>query len=887
MSTQIQQDLINYALRSDQKKQLEGGFQLEEDPKSINTLRNFKIPSLDCTIVSGFIIDTAPIAHAYKVLLNGNRTAVLCYALKTNGGNPALGSDSSYYAPGTAVLVAIRPGGDMGAILGAIPPIGDAAEFVYYTCTSNASKNEPDQSDLACLTFQTPDNPFVGIYNFSTGLPRDTTDIGEFGFSTATGVKLMLNPFMATMAVDDYSGLWLFDQDSLLRLSGLNLQIRSAGREFEYLNDEGEYIEYEGTAIFPWEQIGYTRFPTSKLIIDTPEEELTGEKAWKSYVEPGKEKAKPFHRLVSFGGWLGQGKFNQIVAPDPEKDWITYEDKEKHLGLNRHTETMDGWNNIISAKEFFIGKRGFIPSVSRVARPDDTSTKIGDNPSNYTKANNFDIESEIPSSDQPLEEVMGLQDKLAYQQNFKEVFPFIQHANDYYVPEDAELNEGLSRFPNFNELTSKQLIKVPAEKEINVVSGGEAERKVKINAAESGLANLSDGSVVQFGGCGEELRMTGGSIFMDAPGDIWFKSGRKIILWAGDDIEIRAKGHIDVSTTEGSIRIKAENQLNMLGGNNGKSGVLIESKGKGKTFDFSKPGEEAEYSGIVLKSSESVVAAMGATVYLRSGVNDSGQGVFIDANEGEHSIYTLSSSVVNYVENAFTINYSNIKTGEVEATTTFDKDSNLFTGSIIASKDGYFVDNVYSGNNLFAVGHIFTGDSEDYDNFVSDYKRGKADLKKQLNRLEDEINTKQPEQYTKQYENKVKESILNEDQIGYEETRKNAGFTFRNQEQYKVSEDFAVYESRWQNIGKNAGKGGNAWEEKGVVSESGEETYPFPGKDYYTGTPCYITQAWTLTDYEKGSYKNRMSGEEIAPEYKEPKYGEQEKKPLNTYPVIK
>lgn len=885
MSTQS--ELFSHAIRTDQKKQLEGGFRVEADPKGVNTVRKNRTPLYDCTIVPGFIIDTAPIAHAYKVILNGNRAPTLCYALRTNGGNPSLAADSSYYAPGMAVLVAINPGGDMGAILGSIPPIGDATEFVYHTLTSNASRNAPDLSDLSCLTFQTPENPFVGIYNFSTGLPKDTTDMGEFGFSTATGVKFMLNPFMAMMAVDEYSGLWLFDQDSLLRLSGLNLQVRSAGKECEYLNDEGEYIEYEGTAIFPWEQIGYTRFPSSKLIEETPEDELTGEDAWKSFVEPGKEKAKPFHRLVSFGGWLGQGRFSQIVAPDPEKDWIVYEDKEKHLGLNRHTETMDGWTNSVSAKEFFIGKRGFIPSISRIARPDDTSTKVGDNPSNYTKVNTFDIEPEIPSSNQPMEQVLGLQDRIAYQQNFKELFPFIQHANDYYIPEDSELNKGLTRFPNFNELTSKQLIKVPDEKEISVVSGGEADHKVKINAAESGIANLSDGSVVQFGGCGEEVRMAGGSIFMDAPGDIWFKSGRKIILWAGDDIEIRAKGHIDVSTTEGSIRIKAENQLSMLGGNNGKSGVLIESKGKGQTFDFSKPGEEAEYSGVVLKSADSVVATMGATVYVRSGVNDSGNGIFLDAKEGEHSLYTLSSNVVNYVEDSFTINYSNIKTGEIEATTTFSKDQNLFTGSIIASKDGYFVDNVYSGSNLYAVGHVFTGDSSDYANFVADYKKGKGALKRELERLEDRIDNKYPEQYEKQFEDTVKNHILSEDQIGYEETRKNAGFTFRNQEQYKISEDFAVYESRWQNIGKNASKGGNAWEEKGVTSESGEETYPFPGKDYYVETPCYITQAWTLMDYDKGVFKDRMSGENIASEYKEPTYGEQEKKPLNSYPVIK
>lgn len=883
-----QHDFFRYALSAIEQNQLKNGFHVESDSRSTGVVSNNLLSLSDCQIVTGYIIETAIYAHAYKVILNGNRGAMLCCALQTGGGNATLSFDSSFYSPGTPVLVAVSPNSFFGTILGAIPMPADERNFIYYSLLSSASKNTPDSSDYSCLGLQVPDEQkYVGMFNFSTGLPLDSTEIGEFGHITATGVKFMMNPFMALLSLDEYSGLWLFDSDSLTRLSGINLQLRSSGRENEYLNDEGEYIEYKGSVVYPWEQLGYTRVPTQDIIVEPDTNEYREERTWKSFAEPAEDKVKPFHRIVDYGGWLGQGKYTQIVAPDPTKEWNKYEESEKHPGLLRKTETIDGYSNSVAAKEVFVGKRGLLPAVSRIARPDDTSTEIGDNKGNYTNNNRFEPVSEIPS-EKPMERVMGLQDSIAYLQNFKELVPFIQHQKDYYVPEDSEINKGLSRFATFSELSNKQFTKIDSKKNVQVLAGGEdiPERKVDITAAESGTANLDDGSIVQFGGCGEEVRMTGGSIFMDAPGDIWFKSGRKIILWAGNDIEIRAKGHIDVSTTEGSVRIKAENHLSMLGGNNETGGVLIESKGKSLDYDFSKPGEDAHFSGITLKATNGTVATMGSTLYFRSGVDGTGTGIYFDANEGEHNIYSLCASNINYIDNSFVINYSNIKTGEVTATTTLSKDTNMFAGSVIVEKEGFFVQSVYSGQSYYAVNHIFTGDSASYSNYVADSGTGKDRLKRNLEKLEDVIITANPEIYQSMYNTVVRDYIYEEKRVGAEETRTKAGFTFRNPEQYKVPEDFAVYESRWQNIGSNADKGGTAWEEKPVVSPTVEDTYPFPGRDYFTSKPCYVTQSWTLTDYETGLYKNRKKEDDIADEYKNPKYGDQQVKSLNEYPVI-
>ena len=812
--------------------------------------------------------------YAYKVALEGARGAILCCSLQQGGNNSMLMKDSSFYAEGVSVLVAVAPRKEYGIILGAVPFSADGKDLVVRDVISNASQNTPDAIDNACLDLATEDEPYVGISNFAQMEPIDNTSIGSAGYTSVMGSKFYINPFMNSLSVNDYTGIWEFVDDSLMRVSGLNLEIRAAGKEDSFLNDNGEYIEYKGSVVYPWEQLGKTKAPynSENIILETDEDDYREEGTWKAYVEPREENTKPFHRITDYGGWLGQGKYTQIVAPDPEKDWVKFNDKEKLLGVVRETKSLDGYISSISASATYIGKRGMIPTVSRVNQPDETSTKIGDNDTNYKKTNKFEAEAEIPGNGNPMEHVMGLQDSIAYQQNYKELLPFLQHTNDYYIPEDSELNEGLTRFAKFSQLKNKHVISIDKGPEVKIVTGGNIpERKMELNPAEAGLACLSDGSQVLYGGCGEEIRMAGGSIFFDAPGDIWIKAGRRIILWGGDDIEVRAKGSIDMTSTEESIRIKAEEKLSMLGGNNGIDGVLIESKGSTTQYDFEKGGNEDAFGGIMLKSRDGIIGALGATIYLRSGTGTGGEGIFLDAKNGEQSIYTFCHGIENYVEYAFNINYSNLKTGVVEASDSFIKDIKRINGNAQLTKTLMMGDTLMVGGSIITVGSLAEGQ-----------KAMKPDIDKAIDSIEGEL----PQAATDQYDLIVTQNLASEKHIANEEILETSGFTFRNSEEYDLQEDFAVYEARWQNIAGHSGNGTTAWEEKPVVNGKYEESYTFPGKDSYTETPCYITQEWTLTDYYTGLYKDRWSGNEAASDYKDPKFGEQQKKALNEYPVL-
>ena len=84
---------------------------------------------------------------------------------------------------------------------------------------------------------------------------------------------------------------------------------------------------------------------------------------------------------------------------------------------------------------------------------------------------------------------------------------------------------------------------------------------------------------------------------------MFLKSGRNVNLWAGYDLILRAKNSIDGSASAHDVRLKAENNMMLLGGNSGTGGVLVESRGASGNFDFSQSGEAVSFGGVILRAS--------------------------------------------------------------------------------------------------------------------------------------------------------------------------------------------------------------------------------------------------------------------------------------------
>jgi uncharacterized protein (DUF2345 family) len=87
-----------------------------------------------------------------------------------------------------------------------------------------------------------------------------------------------------------------------------------------------------------------------------------------------------------------------------------------------------------------------------------------------------------------------------------------------------------------------------------------------INIAVEKISILPDSGIVLRGACGEEILLQGGNITLSCPSDIRVLPARSAVSLAGDDVVFRAKNSIDLTATDNDVRIKAERNLDMVGG---------------------------------------------------------------------------------------------------------------------------------------------------------------------------------------------------------------------------------------------------------------------------------------------------------------------------------
>lgn len=828
-------------------------------------------------IATGYIADTCPYLYCYKVAIDGLTNPILCSVLQIGGGDTHTMSDASTYACGASVVVAVHTHSGTGIILGSAEGPRDQKVFHFKYFIDNATRvlGDPTEKGIAIN-----DKDKSSLMDCSHGKFLDTTDGAEFCKHTYTGMQLFLDPFMASMSANDYTGLWVFEQDSLTRLSGAQLQLRSLGFEKEYLEDVGEYIEYEGSVLYPWESLGFLKKPSDDLIKEEPIETWHVENSIQSYCEPVEKHTQPFHRVMTLGGWLGQGKQTSILLPPKDKDWFHFGDKDPVNCLSRVTQSVDGLLSMESAKGILITKRGMFPGATRVERPDEPLKKKGDNEENY-KPDEFKLPKDMKNlgKHDGITRALGLSDYTGYNLNWKNIFPVAYHKKDFSIAEESKLDKKSFFIPDFSSLKSKQYLKDEKKYTLDI---DDKRKEQEFHETEAGIALLPEGGVVIYDGYGGEIRMVGGSITISAPGDISIKSGRSSHVWSGQDTIIRSNKTIELSSTEESIRIKAEKNMELLGGNGGEGSVIIESRGKGQEYDFSKIGDDIKAAGIILKAGNAAVAAEGSSVYLRSGATGSGSGIYLDAQKGKDTVYVFSSDVKEYVKKAHTITFIGEDPDDTKVTTRFTENSTELNGNLTVPGNLFVEEGAFIGSTVISLGVYISTEAP----LVTHDTKNEAKFAKLIDDMVKIPEETLPQENKEHYTGAVDPKIYKQKKIGNETVLKDTGFSFRSKEQMKLPSDYAIYEDRWQNMVTNSGKNSSVWKEKSVKAANNQDTYPFPGKPYYTTDPEYITQVTTIADFRNNQYKDRMEDKEPTIPYKEPKFGDQTPKSLNSYKIL-
>jgi hypothetical protein len=888
-------------------------------------------------LLIGWIMDGTAVANAYRVQLEKGTSPIVATAITHTTQGFIGATEINTYMPGTCVIVMTHDKNRYGYILGAVPDVIDTGRRAMHPYITQASRKRVD--DCHKKYIKQPDAG--GIGNFNGWRPFDATHASEWGAISTTGLAITLDDFLVQLSVNEFCGVYGFYHDSLLRIAGHSFQTWTAGHEREGIMDQAEYNDYQGYNAYPWEAAGCMQ-PGGEVIkeYEPNSYQCPNGRPYYAHWESKNAYQQPYHRTQWFFGYLGQGQRHVLHAPPEGVDLWTYmkgdngdegsvyesaiqaegvspppcekgSDKDYDemelkpcMGFHEDNVSMDGRRFIASAKGIVLAKRMLLPMPTRIRRMEDP--KGDDAAKNYKAAGytgagpehiitgDVGADSEHPH----LQRTGGVLDLHGYLFNYVGLHPFHWHTKDYKLWQQSELEyaEYNHHIPSYSILKSKMYLPQPQPKQLQV-----DHRYGKQNFFESEcfISLLDDGSVLIGDGYGSEIKMCAGCLTLSAPGDVWIKSGRSSQIWSGADCIIRSVDDIDMSTTNKNIRIKSEQNIMMLAGNDEKKpgGVLIESRAKSPIYQFEQCGDDVIFGGIVLRAPKSEIVGLAKNIYLRSGGGDSKtveKGVImLDAGRGESEIVTKSNFFYQFVGQRGQI-LQFFRDGAEDLTkkaNSFSRDATVICGPLMCDKDFISGGNAILRKNVICAdqnSHIFTGAAAKGLLFVAPCDGDCADfVEPVLDTVKEYITKILPE-----LGDKIEKEFLY--QLWYQDGRPGNGyimdimeFSFRTDDQYKVP-DFLVMEDRWQQMARISGDIPKTWTEKKVTNVSCGETWPFPGKKWLE-SQGYGMVDFGIAQYAGGGIRDADRGAQgsLSGPYQNPKFKPITRQKINgLYPIV-
>ena len=819
-------------------------------------------PSFPGRVLSGRIVDSQPVIGWYKVQLDGQGNLLVCGLADSLSTTPVGPKRVGALSPGTRVFVIVAPSFTTGTIIG--------TSFGYDVGLRETTKDYISQASTNTIPSENilnKDNySSEKLYSFNPHSPLDETSAGEWGMMAETGVALFVDSFMSYLRADENCGFWAFWHDQLARIHGHNLQIRSPACSMEFFDDEGELSGITGWAPYLWESLGGTYAGKKFFKERTPEEaqKKTPEFAQTDLANAGQT---PFHRLIRYDGFLGQGFKQQLRLPPPSLVYnANIEDPNGLFSTTNPPATpvvweehlaMDGNYHMLSSQGVFIAHVPVRGSYLQQKRPDDATGDMHGVDSFYAAG----LDEANKAKQKVREGMHGVlpdgtgaallaEDELAYGTNWRGSHPFAYHKKDWKPGKPFSCE----KIKQFGTLSEKQYLPRPDEEKLYVDArygegggAGQNDGKATFHPTLSFLSILRDGTVVIAGPAGEEIRMAGGSIEITCPGDIQLRPGRNLISLSGRDTVLRSVEDLELSSAQKDVRIKADRNFQVLGGNSGTGGVMIESRGVAIDQDLvSKVGSDVDFSGITLKA-KSFISSVATDIYIRAGLPDSIGSIVIDASKGTGTITANANTITNYVK-AAVIDYFG-EPGKVKAANYYTAATTVIAAGLQVLKGtaSFGGGAIFQGNIAVGEGHIFTDKANTYKNMVPEFgPEGKQQLKKEKVRLGEVEKTAQ-KAGDAFYKAALTDRIYAEKRFGSDVVLKTTSFSFRTSKQCKAAE-FMLFESRWAQKATAIGEATKKWKESQVLC-NGEVTYPFPGREAWLTNKNYKKIPKTLYAY--------------------------------------
>jgi hypothetical protein len=721
------------------------------------------------------------------------------------------------------------------------------------------------------------------IQNFGCGRPMDGTNF-EHSITTETGTSFLIDSYQAALSIDEGCGLFLNWFDNYCRLAGFQLDIQSYAEHVVQRYDEGENFAFRGSLIYPWESVGAYQPETSggTAKYDYKDYQLDPEMPYGNIDLPeDKTDIVPIYRYMEYGGYVGQGSTRMLTLPSqPQNEpYNSLKNPSTDTGLWQETVSLDGSYTMRSAKSVTMSKYVLIPIPKRVALADDTSKGsdsyregnyrfsgkwYGSGPGKHPRPLIWDYGpgTGVEKDDKPLVKASAVLDLLAFNYNWRNTHTFYYHKNDYVYPSEATTMfqtqaEGggfKSAFyePEYDDLASQSYLDAPESAKLDI---DHRFKEVEYFESSSQITLLDDGGVVISDGFGAQITMTGGQIRLEAPGDVMLMPGTRAVTLC-DEFIVRAKSNIELSSSEKDVRLKAEGNMQLLSGNGGNGGMLIENKST-QTWKHQYEnlyGDDVVDSGITLLAPYSGVAAVSNSIYMRSdAVEGYGGQLTLDGGQGNNNIVMYGKAIHVFESEGMTLweGPQGTDPGEMKETHRFHGSGTLHsspfycignlitTGDLVVGKGVAARKNIMAGEKLAHYGSVFVGDLEGSD---TDLRGNVEQAVKSANDASTNIISMGQTTFKGAFEELYSDSHLGNSNF----ITNTIGFSFNDKKDRPNSygyspEKFKLLEAKWQRkIDGTKASWGKAWTETSVMYQ-GAQSYPWPGEKHWTEGENFLT----------------------------------------------
>ena len=746
-----------------------GGLQIEQRSLSHETL------------FPGRVEDGYGSAGGYLVAVYNFKRNLPCYPLQPADGRYFGAAFHASIPIGTEVMVYLPRDGKFGYILGVLPTVQDpphqraAGQLVPEGGVNVFSDAE---------AFSAPDFGLGGtLPQASSAQPVDALP-GDAGVVNEFNVGMGVNRIMAFLKAGDLAGIEAFLLEDLLRLIGDRLEIFTSLGEERTHNDYGRIGRERLSALTQAESLGASGDGADTCAAN-PSATLTTAPL-ESSLQAVTEGAVGRWRTREDEGYLGDFLQRFLARPSATPRALDGTAPPPDLTLRQEFLSRCGQHLERSLVGGGMAKSLGIAGPRRLRADDDpTGDRTVADPKERQP---FSLTPDGPG---PAGFAAMVRDFVAWEFDQRAKWARADLARDWQTDDDAAALTPNGTTASFQTPGLDGFFRAfpplsDAAKTAGTVTDETGPASTPFRPGEAFALLLPDGSVQARDAWGSEVRMRGGHVDVTCSHDLNLSAGGSIVLQAGDDLVLRARQAVDVSSTNNQVRVK------------GGKDLLFHTEGGGMLFSAPAAGQYAPGQGESLGlAGIAFKTGGGVTVSAQTADFALGQYLYVTGQQQDTppAIYLQGQDVLvwSYGALAFATDQKGdegvfFSEGGVYGTGDFETD-----GSMYARKD--MVAGGDSGGNA-----DFSQDKK-----VSDSLQGV---------FVDATWTKFQAPYTY-------------DQLGQLQ------FTFRSTSECAAG-GLQAFESAWQ---REIGSSLSAWQEQPVNG-----TYPWPGQDHYGGgTQSYFT----------------------------------------------